>query len=164
MLALQESWLINVVSSSEQQKILQLFGENGHRLTNQKRTVLQVLFEHDCEPMSVEEIYEHAKHQSVCISIATVYKAVSFLEHANVLQRIRADDKYNCYELNHSDEPEGHPHCICTKCGRVFGITDESIIRMLNLCKQTIKTDHHFQVDSQNILYYGLCGACGSKP
>ncbi len=150
--------MINVVSSSEQQKILQLFGENGHRLTNQKRTVLQELFEHDCEP----KIYEYAKRQSVCISIATVYKAVSFLEHANVLQRIRVDDKCNCYELNHFDEPEGHPHCICTNA-EGLGITDESIIRMLNLCKQTIKTDHHFQIDSQNILYYGLCGACGSK-
>jgi Fur family transcriptional regulator, ferric uptake regulator len=151
---------MNMISADAQQKILCLLGENGHRLTSQKRTVLRVLFTHDRDHMTVEEIYRYAKSQSPNISIATVYKAISFLEQTNVLHKIRTNDKCSCYELVHPGEPEGHPHCICTKCGKTFGIVDDSVMHMLSDCEQTIGSRYHFQIDLQNILYYGMCDKC----
>lgn len=152
-----------MIPVTTQQKVISLLGEDGHRLTAQKQTVLKVLFEHDRAHMAVEEIYGYAKNQSSRISIATVYKAVSFLEQEKVLRKIRIDDKRNCYELIHPDEPQGHPHCICTKCGKTFGIIDDSVIQMFIACEQAIKTRYHFQINLQNILYYGLCEDCSSK-
>ena len=49
-----------------------------------KQAVLNVLFEQDRAHMTVEQIYGYAKKQSSRISIATVYKTVSFLEQENV--------------------------------------------------------------------------------
>lgn len=143
-----------------QEKVLHLLKENGHRLTAQRRMVLEALFEHDRAHMTVEEIYQCARSQSPHISIATVYKAISFLEQANVLRKIRIDDKCSRYELVHPGEPEGHPHCICKKCGKTFGILDDSVMQMLSDCERTIGSRYHFQIDLQNILYYGLCETC----
>ncbi|MFT9056129.1 MAG: Fur family transcriptional regulator [Ethanoligenens sp.] len=146
-----------------QQKVIRLLGQNGHRLTSQKQTVLKILFEHDRSHLTVEEIYGYAKEESSRVSIATIYKTISFLEQENVLHKIRIDNKSNCYELIHPNEPEGHPHCICTKCCKTIGIVDESVTRMLSVCEQAIKVHYHFQINLQDILYYGLCEECRKK-
>ena len=143
--------------------IIRLLGADGHRLTAQKQAVLSILFEHDRAHMTVEKIYDYAKKQSPRISIATVYKTVSFLEQKNVLRKIRIDDKCSCYELIHPDEPQEHPHCICTKCGKTFGILDDSVMHMLSDCERAIGIRYHFQIDLQNILYYGLCEKCSGN-
>lgn len=148
-----------------QQKILRLLGKNGRRLTVQRRTVLRVLFAHDRAHLTVEEIYQYAKSQSANISLATVYKTIASLEQMNVLCKIPIDDKCGRYELVHPDEPEGHPHCVCTKCGKVFGIVEDPVVHMLADCEQEIGFRYHFRIDRKNILYYGLCETCraGSK-
>lgn len=152
-----------MISAPVQQKINGLLRKDGHRLTAQKQTVLRVLFEHDHGPLTVEEIYRYAQSRSSHISIATVYKVVAYLEQANILHKIRMDDKRNCYELIHPDEPQGHPHCVCTKCGKTVGIVDDSVTHILATCEQAIETRYHFQINLQNILYYGICEDCRSK-
>lgn len=152
-----------MMPADAQQDFLRIPGDHGHRLTVQKRAVLQALYEHDRSHMTVEEIYECAKNLLPSISIATVYRAVSFLEQAKVLRKLHTDEKRNCWELIHPDEPEGHPHCICTKCGKTFGIIDDSVIHMLAVCEQAIETQYHFRIDLQNVLYYGLCRTCLSQ-
>lgn len=146
-----------------QQKVIRLLGQNGRRLTSQKQVVLKILFEHDPSHLTVEEIYEYARKESFHVSIATVYKTVSFLEQENILHKIRIDDKRNCYELINPNEPEGHPHCICTKCGKTIGVMDEAVIQMLDACEQAIQTRYHFQINLRDILYYGLCKECRVK-
>lgn len=141
-----------------QQNVLNLLSENGHHLTTQKRSVLRVLFERDREHLTAEEIYGYAKSLSSRISIATVYKLISALEQANVLRRIRIDDKCGRYELIHPDEPD--PHCICKKCGKAFGIADDSVTQLLAACEQAIGDRYRFQIDLKDILYYGLCETC----
>lgn len=152
-----------MISSSTKDKIVSMLGENGRRLTTQKRLVLKILFEHNKEHLTVEKLYEYAKKESSHISIATVYKTVSVLEDENILRKIRIDDKCSCYELVDPDKPDEHPHCICRKCGKTIGIMDNSIIRMLNTCEQSIKERYHFQIDMQDILYYGLCEECSKS-
>lgn len=152
-----------MMPDNAQQNFLRLLGENGHRMTAQKHAVLQALFEHDRSHLTVEEIYECAKNILPSISIATVYRTVSFLEQAKVLRKLRMDDKHYCYELIHPDEPERHPHCICTKCGKTFGITEDSVAHLFTVCEQAIESHYHFRIDLQNILYYGLCETCHGR-
>ena len=152
-----------MMPANAQQKFVRLLGENGHRVTTQKHAVLQALFEHDRSHLTVEEIYECTKNILPSISIATVYRAVSFLEQAKVLRKLRTDDIHLCYELIHPDEPEGHPHCICTQCGKTFGITENSVVHMFTVCKQAIESRYHFRIDLQNTLYYGLCETCHGR-
>lgn len=152
-----------MISETEKQKMIGLLGQEGHRLTPQKKAVIEILFAHDKENMTVEKIYEYTRSQYTHISIATVYKTISALERKGLLQKIRIDDKCSYYELICPDKPPWCPHCVCTECGKMIEIMDDSIIHILDICKQTIKTHYNFRIDIQNILYYGVCKECRAK-
>ncbi len=148
----------------EVQKRIQLkLQQNGHRLTCQRLTILNVLFDHDFDHMGAKEIYRDAKQHSSQISIATVYRTVLFLEEAGILNRIRTNDNHGRCELIHPDGQNGHPHLVCTRCKEPIDIVDNQIMRLLEACCDIIQSRYGFDIDAQNILYHGLCYQCRSR-
>ena len=95
----------------------------GLRMTEQRRTVAQVLEESSDHP-DVEELYARASAVDSAISIATVYRTVKLFEEAGILERVEFGDGRARYEDAQRDH---HDHLIDLHSGEVIELVDPEI-------------------------------------
>lgn len=73
---------------SQEEKIaavIQKLKENGHRITAQRRLLIQIIMEN--EYSSCKEIYFAAKEKDQRIGMATVYRMVELLEDMELIHK-----------------------------------------------------------------------------
>ena len=95
----------------------------GLRLTEQRRTIAQVLQDSDDHP-DVEELYARASKIDANISIATVYRTVKLFEEAGILEKVDFGDGRARYE---DAERDHHDHLIDLQTGEVIEFVDPEI-------------------------------------
>jgi Fur family ferric uptake transcriptional regulator len=95
----------------------------GLRLTDQRRTIAQVLEEADDHP-DVEELHARAVARDARISIATVYRTVKLLEESGILEKHEFGDGRARYE---DAERDHHDHLIDIQTGDVIEFVDPEI-------------------------------------
>ncbi|MEM6619552.1 MAG: Fur family transcriptional regulator [Pseudomonadota bacterium] len=95
----------------------------GLRMTDQRRTVAQVLEESDDHP-DVDTLHARAVASDPRISIATVYRTVKLFEEAGILDRHEFGDGRARYE---DAERDHHDHLIDLQTGEVIEFVDPEI-------------------------------------
>lgn len=95
----------------------------GLRLTDQRRTIAQVLQNADDHP-DVEELYARAAAADPRISLATVYRTVKLFEEAGILDKHDFGDGRARYETADRDH---HDHLIDLQTGEVIEFVDPDI-------------------------------------
>ena len=95
----------------------------GLRLTEQRRTIAQVLEDADDHP-DVEELYARASAVDPRISLATVYRTVKLFEESGILEKLDFRDGRARYEDADRDH---HDHLIDLHSGEVIEFVDEEI-------------------------------------
>ncbi len=95
----------------------------GLRMTDQRRTIAQVLEEATDHP-DVEELYARASARDDRISIATIYRTVKLFEEAGILDRLEFGDGRARYE---DAERDHHDHLIDMQSGEVIEFVDPEI-------------------------------------
>lgn len=95
----------------------------GLRMTDQRRTVAQVLAESDDHP-DVEELHARAARIDPRISIATVYRTVKLFEESGILDKLEFGDGRARYE---DAERDHHDHLIDMQSGAVIEFIDPEI-------------------------------------
>lgn len=95
----------------------------GLRMTEQRRTIAQVLQDSDDHP-DVEELYARASAQDPRISIATVYRTVKLFEESGILDKLDFGDGRARYEDADRDH---HDHLIDMNSGAVIEFVDAEI-------------------------------------
>jgi len=103
--------------------IMQRCAQNGLRMTDQRRTVAQVLEESQDHP-DVEELYARALKLDPRISIATVYRSVKLFEESGILEKLEFGDGRARYE---DAERDHHDHLIDMNSGEVVEFIDPDI-------------------------------------
>ena len=103
--------------------INQRCGQNGLRMTEQRRIVAQVLEISNDHP-DVEELYARASKLDPRISIATVYRAVKLFEESGILEKVEFGDGRARYEDADRDH---HDHLIDMQSGEVIEFIDPDI-------------------------------------
>lgn len=83
---------------SQEQAILTILKEKGYRITNQRKLLIDIIFNEDCT--CCKEIYYKAHKKDNTIGIATVYRML------NTLEEIGAIDRRNLYKFS----CDGHCH------------------------------------------------------
>lgn len=96
---------------------------NGLRLTDQRRTIADVLETADDHP-DVEELYARASAADPRISLATVYRTVKLFEESGILEKLDFRDGRARYEDADRDH---HDHLIDLHSGEVIEFVDEEI-------------------------------------
>ena len=96
---------------------------NGLRMTDQRRTIAQVLEAADDHP-DVEEVYNRATLADPRISIATVYRTVKLFEDSGILEKHEFGDGRARYETADRDH---HDHLIDMHSGEVIEFVDAEI-------------------------------------
>ena len=96
---------------------------HGLRMTDQRRTIAQVIEDADDHP-DVEELYARASKADARISIATVYRTVKLFEEAGILDKHEFGDGRARYETADRDH---HDHLIDMQSGEVIEFVDPEI-------------------------------------
>lgn len=130
--------------------------ENGYKLTNQRRAIIEVLFENMGHFLSAEEIYTKTREKFSQTNFSTVYRNLEILEKSEILHKTSIKDGASIYELTCSEHH--HHHIICKECGKTEIIDFcplEQIKSQLNNKDFTL-IEHKFEL-------YGYCKNCGKK-
>jgi len=128
--------------------------QKGLKYTEQREIVLKILM-HAQEHLTAEEIYNliKIKEPDSNIGIATVYRALSFLEEVDLIASIAFGSEGKKYESNAKAH---HDHLICTSCGKIVEFVDEEIEKR----QEKIAKQNNFKVTSHSMQLYGICSNC----
>lgn len=100
--------------------------DHGLRMTAQRRAVLRVLARSADHP-SAAEIHRRAREADAAISIATVYRNISALEAAGVIERHAFRTDGARYEMS---DGQPHDHLVDLESGEILEFRDDDLERM----------------------------------
>ena len=128
--------------------------QKGLKYTEQRDIVLSVLLDAQ-DHLTAEEVYNEIKkeHTDSNIGIATVYRALSFLEEVDLITSIAFGTDGKKYESNAKSH---HDHLICTNCGKIIEFMDDEIEKR----QDKIAKKNKFKITSHSMQLYGTCETC----
>lgn len=128
--------------------------QRGLKYTEQREIILEVLLNAPGH-LSAEDVYNEVKlnHPDSNIGIATVYRALGFLEEVRLITSISFGTDGKKYETNTKSH---HDHLICTECGKIVEFMDEEIEKR----QEKIAQENGFKVTNHVMQLLGLCSNC----
>ena len=136
------------------EELKKIVKQKGLKYTDQREIVLSVLLNAE-DHLTAEEVYNEIKkeHTDSNIGIATVYRALSFLEEVDLITSIAFGTDGKKYESNAKSH---HDHLICTNCGKIIDFMDDDIEKR----QDKIAKKNKFKITSHSMQLYGTCETC----
>ncbi|MGB1226977.1 MAG: Fur family transcriptional regulator [Poseidonibacter sp.] len=144
-----------MISSEEAiEELKKIVKQKGLKYTEQREIVLNILI-HAEDHLTAEEVYNEikSKDSDSNIGIATVYRALSFLEEVDLITSINFGTDGKKYESNAKSH---HDHLICTECGKIVEFLDDEIEKR----QDRIAKKNKFKITSHSMQLYGVCSDC----
>lgn len=128
--------------------------QKGLKYTEQREIILQVLLNAPGH-LSAEDVYNEVKANfpDSNIGIATVYRALSFLEDVHLVTSISFGTDGKKYETNTKSH---HDHLICISCGKIIEFVDEDIEKR----QDKIAKENGFKITNHVMQLFGNCSSC----
>ncbi|MDI6870687.1 MAG: Fur family transcriptional regulator [Bacillota bacterium] len=136
----------------------QRLADADYRLTPQRALILRLLFEHQGEHLSAEELHALVGRTNPEVGLATVYRTLELLTELRVLQAVDLGDGRARYELAGEDR-HSHHHLLCLSCGRVEEVRDDLLERL----EQSVEAEHGFAILDHQVKFVGLCRECRTR-
>jgi Fe2+ or Zn2+ uptake regulation protein len=114
---------------TEQDERFQILHSSGLRMTTQRRTVLDVITEHE-SGLSAEDIYYAAKRLNPKISLTTVYRTLDALKKAHLVEQhyVSPEHDRSYFALAESSQ---NVHFHCSRCGKNFPLQAGQAVELL---------------------------------
>ncbi len=127
--------------------------EAGHKLTNARLTVLNVLENHDGHLTSAEVLDEVDKVDST-IGRASVFRTLDLLTSLSIIRPTYMNSSMTpTYVLM----PDGHHHhIVCTNCNRIIEFENCG----LGAIAAELEERLHVKLTGHLLEFYGLCDKC----
>ena len=129
----------------------------GLKVTHPRTKILDVLQSNPDMHLSADEIHNKLVDHNESIGLATVYRVLTQLELAGLIQKNQFSDNQSSYEI----KKQHHDHLICTKCGKIIEFMNDD----LETLQEKISDKHQFRLDSHVMTLFGVCrdGKCQKK-
>ena len=134
-------------------RIAALLRQKGHKLTRQRRAVLEVIVLSQ-DHMTPAEIHKKVQEADPTIGLVTVYRTLEMLAGAGLICRVHTDQTSRSYLLRRPDEH--HHHLICSDCGRVVDFTDCN----LHGLEEKLSRETGFTTEGHILEFFGCCPVC----
>ena len=121
----------------------------GLKVTNPRSKILDVLQSNPGMHLSADEIHIKLVDHNESIGLATVYRVLTQLELAGLIQKNQFSDNQSSYEI----KKQHHDHLICTKCGKIIEFMDNN----LEALQEEISDKYDFRLDSHVMTLFGVC-------
>ena len=127
----------------------------GLKVTYPRSMILEVLQSSPNNHLSADDIHLALSKKNESIGLATVYRVLTQLEVAGLIQKNKFNDTQSNYEI----KKQHHDHLICTKCGKIIEFLNDD----LELLQEKISIKFHFRLDSHVMTLFGICSDCLSN-
>jgi len=129
----------------------------GLKVTNPRSKILDVLQSNPGTHLSADEIHNKLVDHNESIGLATVYRVLTQLELAGLIQKNQFSDNQSSYEI----KKQHHDHLICTKCGKIIEFMNNDLEKL----QEEISDKYQFRLDSHVMTLFGVCkdGNCKNK-
>jgi len=124
----------------------------GKRVTPQRLRVLEAIRESGGH-LAADEIYELARRQAPDLSLSTVYRTITMLRKADIIEELHLAEEHRHYELSAKSD---HHHLVCQRCGAVIEF-DCPFSEELRRC---VEDDYGFEILNVRLSVLGHCPKC----
>ncbi|MFN8192212.1 MAG: Fur family transcriptional regulator [Nocardioidaceae bacterium] len=125
------------------------------RVTRPRVAVLAAV--HDRPHADTETLFRAVHADLGEVSRQAVYDVLQALTEAGLVRRIQPPGSVARYEARVGDN---HHHLVCRGCGSVHDVDCAVGARPC----LTPSDDHGFVIDEAEVVYWGLCPACSTRP
>lgn len=139
-------------SSIQRNDVAARLRQQGHRLTPQRLTVLDIVA-HSGKHLTADEIFVAVQAQHPFTNIATVYRTLQWLQQAGFVAPLLLNGEPVRYEFISG---ESHHHLICRNCSAEQEIGDD----VLDTLKADLLARYGFAAQLQHLALTGLCESC----
>jgi len=126
--------------------------EAGLKVTHSRCKILEIFQSSPEEHYTADKLKDLLVDSGETIGLATIYRVLTQLEMANLIQKNNFDDNQSAYEIKKSH----HDHLICTKCGDIIEFVNED----LEVLQENISQKYNFSLTSHVMTLFGVCKKC----
>ena len=129
----------------------------GLKVTHPRSEILDILQANPEMHLSADEIHNNLVDNKQSIGLATVYRVLTQLEIAGLIQKNQFSDNQSSYEI----KKQHHDHLICTKCGKIIEFMNDDLEKL----QEKISDKYQFRLDSHVMTLFGVCknGSCQNE-
>ncbi len=135
-------------------KLKIIIKQKGLKYTKQREVIFETIL--NCEKhLGAEELYGIIleKHPSEKIGIATIYRALAFLEEEKLISSISVGNDAKKFETSFK---EHHDHLICVKCNKIV----EFVNKRIEAEQEKAAKENGFKLLNHTMYLYGICKNC----
>jgi Fur family transcriptional regulator, ferric uptake regulator len=144
------------VSPTFQERARQALRTEGHRMTQQRDVLLDVI-EHAGEHLDADGLYRLARARDSRISLSTVYRTLALLKRHDLVDELHLSEEHHHYEAKTDEQ---HFHLLCTSCGKVKEFSGGAVDRL----QEELLREHGFHVSAVQLDIAGTCAECAAQP
>ena len=122
------------------------------QLTRQRKLVWDIVKD-SREHLDVKTIYLIAQTRNPFISQATVYRSLTFLKNAGLVNELNLGESHHHYEAMHATP---HEHFTCLKCGKLIELETSQFYELA----RRICTEQGLKITHMDLLLSGYCQEC----
>ena len=126
--------------------------EAGLKVTHSRCKILEIFQSSPEEHYTADKLRDLLIDSGETIGLATIYRVLTQLEMANLIQKNNFDDNQSAYEIKKSH----HDHLICSKCGDIIEFVNED----LEILQEKISRKYNFSLTSHVMTLFGVCKKC----
>jgi Fe2+ or Zn2+ uptake regulation protein len=125
---------------------------NGYRLTESRRAVIEILANSECT-LNPAEVYDLARQRYDSLGLVTVYRTLAKLEELGLIQQVHQPDGCEAYIAAVS----GHQHLlICKTCNKVEYFQGDKLDGLV----ERVENESGFRVQEHWLQLFGWCSDC----
>jgi Fur family transcriptional regulator, ferric uptake regulator len=126
--------------------------ENGYRLTEARRAVVEII-QKSTRALTPVEVFDMARKKYRGLGLVSVYRTLEKLEELNLVQRVHQPQGCQAFIA----ESSGHEHLLlCQNCGQVTFFEGDDLDTLIN----TISNKTGYLIHEHWLQLFGLCHAC----
>ena len=128
--------------------------ERGLKYSKQREVIFTTIL-NSKEHLNADELNAiiSKKYPDLKIGIATIYRALSFLEEVKLISSIELNSDGKKFETNSKDH---HDHIICVKCNKIIEFVSEQIEQ----AQVSVAKKNGFELLDHTMYLYGICKEC----
>ncbi|MEC9206288.1 MAG: ferric iron uptake transcriptional regulator [Pseudomonadota bacterium] len=121
----------------------------GLKVTHPRSKILELFQGSPGNHFSAEDIHLRLVKKNEGIGLATVYRVLTQLEIAGLIQKNQFNETQSNYEL----KKDHHDHLICTRCGKIVEFIDADIERL----QEKVSSKYKFTLRTHVMTLFGEC-------
>jgi len=123
------------------------------RLTIQRQAILDLInTSNSNRHWDAEEVNRELSDRGKSVGIATVYRGLTALEEAGLVNSIQFYDRKRYERADKSH----HDHMLCTGCGRIEEFSDQKIEAL----QEAVALEKGFEMSGHQLVLFGRCADC----